>query len=123
MDNYISTNPADVAYFGKLSVVVHSSNKTRLSCANFTTIQEGDVSTLKPVGPSSGYALPTGAIPTNNTLATSATATGTGGESAQSPTATPPSPNAPPAESSSPAQKLVAGAGALAGAAAFAMLL
>ncbi|KAF2120542.1 superoxide dismutase [Lophiotrema nucula] len=123
VDEYISTNPADPAYFGKLSIVVHSSNKTRLSCGNFTTIQAGDVSTLKPAGPSSGYALPTGASPTNNTLSLSATATGTGGESAQNPTATPPAPNAPSAQPSSGAQKVLAGAGALMGAAAFAMLL
>ncbi|WLF77484.1 Cell surface superoxide dismutase [Cu-Zn] 4 [Lodderomyces elongisporus] len=34
VDNYLSLNPDSEAYFGNLSVVIHSSNNSRLTCAN-----------------------------------------------------------------------------------------
>jgi hypothetical protein len=36
VDLYLSTQKDTPAFVGDLSIVVHSSNKTRLSCANFT---------------------------------------------------------------------------------------
>ncbi|KAF2463182.1 Cu,Zn superoxide dismutase-like protein [Lindgomyces ingoldianus] len=118
-DLYSSTIPTNPAFFGNLSVVVHLANKTRISCANFTTIAIGSENPIPPVSPSSGYALPTTVVQ-NATLGVSATATGTGGPNSgadesghASATATPPSPSAP-AQSNSGA-KLLAGASALVG--------
>jgi len=37
-DNYLSTVPGSPYYFGDLSVVIHSSNTTRLTCANFVQV-------------------------------------------------------------------------------------
>jgi hypothetical protein len=34
-DDYLSTRTGEAAFFGNLSVVVHSANDTRLSCGNF----------------------------------------------------------------------------------------
>jgi Cu/Zn superoxide dismutase len=39
VDPYSSTNPSDPSYFGDLSLVVHTSNKTRIACANFTRVE------------------------------------------------------------------------------------
>ena len=36
VDLYLSTQKDTPAFVGDLSIVVHSSNKTRLSCANFS---------------------------------------------------------------------------------------
>ncbi|CAI5756346.1 unnamed protein product [Candida verbasci] len=36
VDPYLSLNPESRAYFGGLSVVIHSSNNSRLACANIT---------------------------------------------------------------------------------------
>ncbi|MCJ1338255.1 hypothetical protein MMC09_003541 [Bachmanniomyces sp. S44760] len=38
LDLYLSTSPSSNAFFGNRSVVVHSSNATRLTCANFTLV-------------------------------------------------------------------------------------
>jgi hypothetical protein len=37
-DYYISTTPGSPAYFGNLSVVVHSNDLTRLNCGNFELV-------------------------------------------------------------------------------------
>ncbi|KAF2691000.1 Cu,Zn superoxide dismutase-like protein [Lentithecium fluviatile CBS 122367] len=119
-DLFLATKE-DPSYFGKLSVVFHLSNKTRISCANFTLNAPG--AGVTPL-PSSGYALPTGTGTGtgghgghNSTVTSTATATGTGSTTGtvMVPTA---SPSQAPPESSNAAQKLVAGAGALAFAAA-----
>ncbi|KAF2794907.1 Cu,Zn superoxide dismutase-like protein [Melanomma pulvis-pyrius CBS 109.77] len=116
-DLYLATNPSDLSYLGNLSIVVHLSNKTRISCANFSVIAAGVSSSSSApvsVGTSSGYALPTGGH--NGTA--SATATGTNG-----PTGTPISPTSSTTSlPSSGAQKLAAGAGALAAGVAALML-
>ncbi|EGW33626.1 uncharacterized protein SPAPADRAFT_60963 [Spathaspora passalidarum NRRL Y-27907] len=36
VDNYISLNPDNAAYIGGLSVVIHASDNSRLTCANIT---------------------------------------------------------------------------------------
>jgi hypothetical protein len=51
VDPYSSTNPDSPAFFGKLSFVLHLSNKTRIGCANFA------LQGAAPV-PSSGASLP-----------------------------------------------------------------
>ena len=35
VDNYLSTDPSSPYFFGQKSIVIHSSNTTRLTCANF----------------------------------------------------------------------------------------
>ena len=35
VDDYLSTDPGSPYFFGSKSVVVHTSNPTRLTCANF----------------------------------------------------------------------------------------
>lgn len=66
IDQYLSLNPEDPAYFGGLSVVVHFANTTRLACANITSVasslSEVPASTLSYTGSavssvSSGIAL------------------------------------------------------------------
>lgn len=39
IDEYLSLNPDDPAYFGGLSVVVHLANNSRLACANITSVE------------------------------------------------------------------------------------
>lgn len=74
VDLYTATRPDSVAYFGNLSVVVHLSNKTRISCANFTQLSAGDGSGYPAssinlsTGVSSGYALPTGSGSYNSSM-------------------------------------------------------
>lgn len=117
-DLYLATLSSDPSFFGSLSVVVHLSNKTRVSCANFTLKSGGaNSSSSAPVsvGTSLGFALPSGTGTFNNTLSPTVTATTT---SVHTPTA-------PPAQTSHPAnsaQKLVAGAGAVVAAVAAVML-
>lgn len=43
-DFFLSTDPAGVAYFGNLSVVIHAPNNARINCGNFVRIvPDGDV--------------------------------------------------------------------------------
>jgi hypothetical protein len=93
-DMYIATLMTDKSYFGGLSVVVHNSTKARLSCANLTIKAAGAGTTASA----------SGAMPTM--------VNGTGIK-----TPSGPSPTAPP-QNTNAAQKMVAGAGALAVAAA-----
>ena len=84
------------------------SNKTRISCANFTLVSEGEYS--------SGIALPTGTGKANGSYP-APTGTGGGHHPSHEPTFTPADPTQPPqSTSTSGADKLmVAGAGLLAG--------
>ncbi|KAF2639822.1 cu-Zn superoxide dismutase [Massarina eburnea CBS 473.64] len=106
-DLYLATLPTDPSYFGSLSIVVHTSNKTRISCANF--VAKGNTAPGTTAAPSgSGLPFPTGI---NATSVTSKVNTGG------------PTPTTPPLQQpSNSAQKMVAGAGALAMAAAAMML-
>lgn len=111
LDLYSATNPEDPAFFGDKSIVFHYSNKTRITCANFTIVNGGQPS----AAPSSGYAMPT------SSPALHANSTGSHGPShTPSFTSSPPTPSAP-APSSGADRLMVAGAGVLAG--AIAMLL
>ncbi|KAF2706881.1 Cu,Zn superoxide dismutase-like protein [Pleomassaria siparia CBS 279.74] len=119
-DLYLATSPEDLSFLGNLSIVVHLSDKKRIGCANFVLNTPSVSSTIGTA--SSGFALPTGsassgyAIPTGTNGTSSITLSGTRG-----PTPTPTGPTVPSATSALPssgAQKLVAGAGALAGLAA-----
>lgn len=91
-DLYASLVIGTGAYFGNRSVVVHYANKTRITCANFTTIATGYETPVPNPGPS-GVPVP----PSNATLATaSGIATGpTSSCASGSATATPPSPSLP----------------------------
>ncbi|KAF2748127.1 Cu,Zn superoxide dismutase-like protein [Sporormia fimetaria CBS 119925] len=109
LDLYSSTNPEDPSFFGNLSIVVHFSNKTRITCANFT-LAEGSAQ------PSSGYSLPTGAP--NSTHSAHPTGTGDASSTTDGATFTPGTPT-PSVEPSNGAGRLVvAGAAVLAGAVA-----
>ncbi|EFQ86177.1 hypothetical protein CFE70_001931 [Pyrenophora teres f. teres 0-1] len=107
VDLYLATNPADPAFFGNLSVVVHLPNKTRIGCANFTMINAG----VALPSPSGGYP----GIPQSNS--TSMVPSGTTGLPL-SPTST----TTKPAEFTGAATKVAGGAGALLFA-AFALVL
>jgi hypothetical protein len=111
-DLYLATIASDPSYFGHLSVVFHLSNKTRISCANFTLNSPGAGVTYTP---SSGYALPTGTGTggSNHTAIVTSTATTNGtGSSPTGPVIAPTSSPTPPPQNNA-AQKLAAGAGAL----------
>jgi len=38
MELYLSTDPSSPYFFGDKSIVIHSMNTTRLTCANFTMV-------------------------------------------------------------------------------------
>ncbi|KAF1953333.1 Cu,Zn superoxide dismutase-like protein [Byssothecium circinans] len=106
-DLYLATLTKDPSYFGNLSIVVHTSNKTRISCANFSLKGNGTAPGTTAV-PSYGP-LPTGGL----NATTISTRINTGG----------PAPTAPPAQQpSNAAHKVATGAGALVLAAAAVML-
>ncbi|KAI9739795.1 MAG: hypothetical protein M1834_006516 [Cirrosporium novae-zelandiae] len=68
MDDYISTLPGIGAFFGNRSVVIHYANKTRITCANFSLI-DNNVTTVSEEG---GESSTTGIIPSQiSTLSTS----------------------------------------------------
>ena len=59
-DNYLSTTPGSPYYFGDKSIVIHSSNATRLTCANFQ-LMSGSSNTTNGTAPSgTGAPMPTG---------------------------------------------------------------
>lgn len=41
LELYLSTDPSSPYYFGDKSIVVHSTNTTRLTCANFVPVASG----------------------------------------------------------------------------------
>ncbi|KKY28637.1 putative superoxide dismutase [Phaeomoniella chlamydospora] len=45
LDLYTTTTKGIGAFFGNRSIVIHSANKTRLTCANFTLVSSGSPST------------------------------------------------------------------------------
>lgn len=123
LDPYSATNPLDPAFFGDKSIVFHYSNKTRISCANFTLVKEG--TPVPSGGASSGYPIPTG-INGNSSMYPGPTGTGGSNGPTIAPTAptfnpSEPSASAPPEPTSGASKVMVAGAGVLAG--AFALIL
>lgn len=44
-DAFLSTNPSSPAFFGNRSVVIHTANTTRITCANFTLVNSTSTST------------------------------------------------------------------------------
>jgi hypothetical protein len=44
-DLYLSTDPSSAYYFGNKAIVIHSSNATRLTCANFVLVSSNGTST------------------------------------------------------------------------------
>ena len=109
-DLYASLVIGTGAYFGNRSVVVHYANKTRITCANFTTIATGYGTPVPNPGPS-GVPVP----PSNATLATaSGIATGPSSSGANgSATATPPSPSLPIATTNAAAAGMWVSSGAM----------
>ncbi|EOA82166.1 Cell surface superoxide dismutase [Exserohilum turcicum] len=59
VDLYSSTSPSDPAFFGGVSFVLHLANKTRIGCANFHLVSDGETSSSASSSP--GY--PTGSMP------------------------------------------------------------
>ena len=55
-DLYLSTNPSSPYYFGDKSIVIHSSNATRLTCANFvqSSSSTSNATSPAPTGGSTG---------------------------------------------------------------------
>jgi hypothetical protein len=107
LDLYSSTNPEDVSFFGDLSVVVHYANKTRITCANFKLISS-------PVA-SSGHALPTGTGLQNSTLPSGTGSVPSGTLAPTFTSAAPTQPSDATALPTSGANKMMAGAGIVAG--------
>ena len=109
-DLYASLVIGTGAYFGNRSVVVHYANKTRITCANFTTIATGYETPVPNPGP---YSVPV--PPSNATLATaSGIAAGpTSSGASGSATATPPSPFLPMATANAAAAGMWVNSGAM----------
>ncbi|KAI4214493.1 MAG: hypothetical protein LQ351_002910 [Letrouitia transgressa] len=53
LDLYLSTAAGPGSFFGNRSVVIHTANKTRLTCANFT-LTSGNGSSVAPSGSGTG---------------------------------------------------------------------
>ncbi|KAL9092527.1 MAG: hypothetical protein Q9165_004331 [Trypethelium subeluteriae] len=52
-DSFLSTNPSSPAFFGDKSIVIHSSNTTRLTCANFQKVSNSTgINGTSPAQPS-----------------------------------------------------------------------
>lgn len=75
VDNYLSTDPSSPYFFGQKSIVIHSSNTTRLTCANFM-MGSGSGSSASASAPVATY--------TGSASASAPVATFTGGASTQS---------------------------------------
>ncbi|RCK67144.1 Cell surface superoxide dismutase [Cu-Zn] 4 [Candida viswanathii] len=71
-DNYISLNPDSKSYIGGLSVVIHSSNNTRLTCANLKEEDEAAVGGGSSNSTSGGAAGHSGSNSSSNDTSASA---------------------------------------------------
>ena len=60
VDNYLSTDPSSPYFFGQKSLVIHTSNTTRLTCANFM-MSAGSGSSATASGPVATYTANTAA--------------------------------------------------------------
>jgi hypothetical protein len=105
VDPYSSTNPSDPSYFGDLSVVVHLSNKTRISCANFTRV-EAPEQPEQPYEPYEPYEPYPSATPAPSSVSTGVPYPTAGGQhnTTTFPTGTAPIPVSPSSTSSPPAE-------------------
>ncbi|MCJ1314132.1 hypothetical protein MMC25_007812 [Agyrium rufum] len=61
LDLYTSTSPSSPSFFGNLSVVIHTTNKTRLTCANFSIVAGASPSTTTSAPGSTATAFSGGA--------------------------------------------------------------
>ena len=52
-DDYLSTTPGSPYFFGDKSIVIHSSNATRLTCANFVLVSATSTNGTNSTAPSS----------------------------------------------------------------------
>lgn len=59
-DSFLSTDPSSPAYFGDKSVVIHTSNVTRITCANFMMMGSGMNGTMTGNGTMGNGTSPTG---------------------------------------------------------------
>ncbi|KAK1834748.1 superoxide dismutase [Podospora conica] len=113
IDLYASTLEGLGSFFGNRSIVFHYANKTRVSCANFVKVADGELK-LQPTHGScdGGAAAPSGTAPTSNTTLTGPKPTGSTGSTS------------PPTVTTAAGASLKAGAaGVVAFAAAIAFLL
>ncbi|KAH9838140.1 Cell surface superoxide dismutase [Teratosphaeria destructans] len=79
-DQFLSTNLNSSAFFGDLSVVIHTENTTRITCANFTLVESSNSAnasstsnTTSPTGAATGTATASGGRTSMTGTATSAT--------------------------------------------------
>lgn len=70
LDLYASTVEGLGAFFGNRSIVFHYANKTRVSCANFVKVADGEVKLNEPTHDScSGVPAPSGTTGLNTSVA------------------------------------------------------
>lgn len=70
IDLYASTVEGLGAFFGNRSIVFHYANKTRVSCANFVKVADGEVKLGEPTHDScSGVPAPSGTASLNTSVA------------------------------------------------------
>lgn len=80
IDYYLSTDPASNAFFGNLSVVVHSANSTRLNCGNFDFKNATEpLAAPNPVASDSTPPTFTDSVPTETATPTSVSYDGSAG--------------------------------------------
>lgn len=64
-DPFLSTDPSSPAYFGDKSIVIHTNNATRITCANFMMMGGGNGTTgLMPSGTAPGGPMYSGPMQT-----------------------------------------------------------
>lgn len=56
LDLYLSTAKGPASFFGNRSIVIHTSNTTRLTCANFTLVAGTPSNSTTPKGTAKGTA-------------------------------------------------------------------
>jgi len=59
-DAFLSTDPASPAFFGDKSVVIHTANTTRITCANFKLVAATNGTKVNSTSPAVGGAAGTG---------------------------------------------------------------
>ncbi|KAI9730494.1 MAG: hypothetical protein M1834_005735 [Cirrosporium novae-zelandiae] len=74
LDDYLSTTPDTVSFFGNLSLVIHARNLTRIACTNFTL---GNVSSSSTTTATTTMTTGTGMTGTNTGTAATGTSTRT----------------------------------------------
>ena len=70
---FLSTDPASPYYFGDKSVVIHSTNTTRLTCANFVQLGNSTAGAIPAPAPYGGNATSTATATAGSTITAAAT--------------------------------------------------